>query len=427
MSIICISLSVVCLIIAYKGFKELCPAKIFMYFWSIQILVMTILGHDYLIFKYSGIFFIICCLFFICLGATLAGGNYIKTTTVKRCGKVFWIDEKKIVKIILLLTIIGFIDPVQAILSQGFSLTNLLNFSSLLEINNNLSLNRYEGDPKMTRNVISQITGVFSYLGPLLGGFILPFTSSKKHKLLCYFSLSPQLFGGLTQGAKMGMITAVFVFLSGYLSSCFIINKKITIKWKSLLYGISFFLLFIGVLILSMMFRIGRFDIDTFYIVIGKFISYALGHLPAFDIWFDRQPLLSTDLTCGGKFFMGITNYLGIVERKSGIYDEFVDISLYGDQTNVYTIFRILIEDFGIIGTLIFFLLLGYFAQRMYINVRTLRRYKSSLTFIVAFYFLTSWSFVTSVFVYTSYIVMFFLFYYIINKYSKIIYKNEYH
>ena len=152
-----------------------------------------------------------------------------------------------------------------------------------------------------------------------------------------------------------------------------------------------------------------------------------MGHLPAFDIWFDRQPLLSTDLTCGGKFFMGITNYLGIVERKSGIYDEFVDISLYGDQTNVYTIFRILIEDFGIIGTLIFFLLLGYFAQRMYINVRTLRRYKSSLTFIVAFYFLTSWSFVTSVFVYTSYIVMFFLFYYIINKYSKIIYKNEYH
>lgn len=96
MSIICISLSVVCLIIAYKGFKELCPAKIFMYFWSIQILVMTILGHDYLIFKYSGIFFIICCLFFICLGATLAGGNYIETTTVKRCGKVFWIDEKKL-------------------------------------------------------------------------------------------------------------------------------------------------------------------------------------------------------------------------------------------------------------------------------------------------------------------------------------------
>lgn len=418
MFLICLILSISLIIIAKNIYHEFCPGKAFTYFWAGQIVLLLIGGYGYLLFKYTGILFILVCLIFFNIGA-LQASNGKRLVNIKRRGSCFVaFDEKKMMQILIILILLGFITPIQTIILHGFSLSNILDISTLLEMNNDLSNSRYSGD-NVQGGLLGQIMGIFIGSCSLLGGFVFSISTIQKNKYICFSSLLPALFGALTQGAKMGIITSVFLFISGYITCCFIQNKSIIIKKATVIKGLIGMCAFFSVLLVSMMFRIGIFDIDTFFVVITKFISYAFGHLPAFDLWFDSQSLIPDSLTFGGKFFMGITNFLGILKREDGLYQKFYTISIDDDETNVFTIYRVFIDDFSIIGTPIFCMFLGYLSQKMYINCRKLKNWRVASSFLVAFYFMTFWSFVTSVFVYTTYIVMIFLFYLIISVTSR--------
>ena len=102
------------------------------------------------------------------------------------------------------------------------------------------------------------------------------------------------------------------------------------------------------------------------------------------------------------------------MKREQGLYSEFVTISNGGAVTNVYTIFRIFIDDFGIILVPIVFFFLGVLIQRVYRRLLQLLNYRINSMICVSFLFMTFWSFATSVFVYTSYICMFAAFYFIL-------------
>lgn len=73
-------------------------------------------------------------------------------------------------------------------------------------------------------------------------------------------------------------------------------------------------------LVLTMMFRYGSFDIDTFYTASGTLISYGLGHLPAFDMWYVGHVEDLSEFTFGGKTLYGLTNTLGILSREQGVF-----------------------------------------------------------------------------------------------------------
>lgn len=62
------------------------------------------------------------------------------------------------------------------------------------------------------------------------------------------------------------------------------------------------------------------------------------------------------DYSFGAMTFLGISNVLGVVQRVQGVYT-----ALLGTSSNVYTVFRGIVEDFGIIGGIIFISLQGFF------------------------------------------------------------------
>lgn len=413
---LCIILSLICIFIARKSYKELCPGKLFTYYWAGQILLFIIGGYGYLQFKYSGILFILLCVLTFNLGANLFNSRKKNKTLILKKSRICF-NDRKLLQIVVISNLLGFISPIYDLISHGFDLSGLFDLSTVLEMNNGMSVERYSGEEK-TGGIFIKLLSVFGCLSPLLGGFVINLVPIKKEKLLCIIALLPALFGSLTQGAKMGIITSVFLFFSGYIVCGFLNNRTPKFKIKYFVGGVLGAMLFFSILLTSMMFRIGKFDIDTFSIVTVKFISYAFGHLPAFDIWFDKQDILTDSMSFGGKMFMGITNFLGIMKREQGLYQEFITISNMGDETNVFTIFRIFIDDFGIIGTPLFCFFLGAFFQNAYIKCRCLINYKISTIILICFYCMIFWSFATSIFVYTTFIVTFIMFYVILTKYS---------
>lgn len=418
MLVVCLLFSCALILLAHYAYRDFCPVKVFTYYWAFQIILLTVGGYGYLIFSYWGIFFICLSILSMNFGAMLSSPiKYCKFNVVRKYRIV--VDERKMLLVLVCCIVLGFLQPMRIIISNGFSLSSILNFQMLLEMNNSLSISRYSDDAAVSGGMFTQILGVITYLCPLIGGFMSPIC---RKKFICYFSIVPLLFGGLTQGVKMGIITAVLLFLSGYIVCCFMLGKKVTLKFNTILYAIGCFILLICVLLVSMMFRIGTFDMDTLSVVLKKFVSYAFGHLPAFDNWASNQDIISDNLTFGGKLFFGITNLLGIMHREQGLYQERSIVSIGGDETNVYTLFRVLIDDFGFIGCLLFFVFLGIISQIIYKKLLSLSDYRLSATFLVALYFMIFWSFVTSVFVYTSYIAMFVLFYFFISKTTRRVY-----
>lgn len=409
--ILCIAFSLFLIMMLKYVYHDLAPGKIFSFFWIGQILLLTIGGYSFLIFKYTGIIFILVCLLFFNLGPMSAQMERMEEYVDARYSYIIF-NEKRLLTLLVVFIVLGFYNPIQTIVSHGFHLSSLLDFSSLLKVNNSLSVSRYT--EHTSNGLFAQFFLIFSYTAPLLGGFCLPTFTSKKEKWFCCASLLPLLFAGLTQGVKMGIITSIFVFISGYYVSSILQGKEIKVKTSTIFkFGLGMVALF-AILLLSMMFRIGRFDLSTFYVVTDKFVAYAFGHLPAFDLWFDKQPWISDTLTYGAKMFLGITNFLGILKRVQGLYTDFSTISTGGSATNVYTIFRVFIDDFGIILCPVVFFFLGLLIQRVYRRLLQLDNYRINSTLCVSFLFMTFWSFVTSVFVYTSYICMFVVFYFIL-------------
>ncbi len=167
-------------------------------------------------------------------------------------------------------------------------------------------------------------------------------------------------------------------------------------------------------MIVTMMFRYGSFDIDTFFAASGKMISYGLGHLPAFDIWYVSYEEHFSDLTFGGKTIYGITNTLGVLSREQGVFSEMYKISPYGDETNVFTAFRFFVEDFGSVGTWLFLFIMGYLCRMGNDSFVSKRSIHLGITIICTIYFYISWSFATSAFAYASFIMIFVYLYFLL-------------
>lgn len=110
------------------------------------------------------------------------------------------------------------------------------------------------------------------------------------------------------------------------------------------------------------------------------------------------------DLQYGAMTFMGIANAIGLAERKFGLYRDFLSFGRLDKtmQSNVYTLFRLLIDDFGKIGALLFMFILGFASAKSIVFIKKRKIIFLSQAFLVAIYCLIMWSFATSIWAYTS-------------------------
>jgi len=256
---------------------------------------------------------------------------------------------------------------------QGFSLEDFL-FNSV-GLSNEYTSRRYQGDIEV--NFYSMFGLLLAYMSAALGGILFNFSIFKgaKKSSLVFFSLLPALLTMLTQGAKGSFFLAIFYFLGGQ-----IFAKIVTKDEKSLIgyfgYGQLFF---VSVLICSFLFLtfLSRGNESTNFFLFWNYLSsYAFASLFAFSDWFSFYishdsitKFVDQDLSYGFETFTSLFKSLGAKRQVlPGYYDEYYSYNNLG--TNIYTMFRGLINDFSLFGSVIAVFLSGIFVNLMYYLIR---------------------------------------------------------
>ncbi|WP_282140959.1 O-antigen polymerase [Cytobacillus oceanisediminis] len=386
------------------------PASLLTIYWA-TFIIFALIAFDNFEWNYIGVFWIIItCIFFG--GGYILGSSFVQKRlpdcqpVIKRNEKITGISWR----IIWVIIIIGLSRTILEVVGNGFSLKMLFNIDSLININTDMAYQRYyEGGPK--NNILMQIMLVFVYAGPLCGGYAFNHAEKKSQLYLSFLTFVPSISSLLVTNGKAGLMASVFLWCSGFIVGYIGKYKKApTIKLKRVIRIGVIGLLFIGLLYLSMLLRIGDFSKETRDVVSEKFEVYALGHIPAFDYWFMNYENDSSYII-GEYTFSALFDTLGLTSQQQGIFKELVYIT---DQwpTNIYTVFRGLISDFGIFGGWLFSTILGLLAGILY-NLLLLSRNSKSILVRVSLsmiYFSILYSFIVSSFSYLSFILAFFVF-----------------
>jgi len=133
-----------------------------------------------------------------------------------------------------------------------------------------------------------------------------------------------------------------------------------------------------------------------------------LGTPAVFSQWLEREWLNGGELGWGAYDFAGVFDFLNLAQRAQGIYMEGIYVGTGEWSTNIYTVFRSLIDDFSLPGAIVILLVMGMAAGFAY------RKVLAGACFWLAplsfFYAFASWSGVGSIFNYNSLVLAWLLF-----------------
>lgn len=404
MTVLIILLLIGLLLLSWQYILRLEPAGVFTLMWVV--LIGVILGcQAFLIVRFTGLLFIIASVYSFTIGTVFGEALYHPQPLADM---TILFNRERATWLMAVLFVAAFLNPVYTVILHGFSPTDIFSLPKLLQMNNTISIDRYYGDSMTTP--LNQVLLVFSYTAPLFGGFCYRMVG-RLGKTFSLLSVIPCVFVAFTQAMKMGLITSVFLWACGFLVCTYSYNLNLRIKRRTLFWLVGGTLLFFSTLFTSMVLRTGELSERMVDDITNKFFTYAFGYVPCFDIWFDSADV--KELTYGAKTFYGISNSLGILERLTGIYQEWIPFGRNGfkGESNVYTVFRVMIEDFGPAPSCLILMLIGCLSGMITQNLRVKKNVCFNQIALSAIYAYVLWSFVTSFFAYNSYLVMFFVVY----------------
>jgi hypothetical protein len=215
----------------------------------------------------------------------------------------------------------------------------------------------------------------FTYLSSALGGITF-FHSPGAIRRIIYLAITftPSLYFMLTQSAKLVIFYSIGFYLAStmlrkiYLNALDLFNLSVVLK------SIMYVLILFPLLAVSFISRENFSDLgDTSTGLLFSIKSYALGQTYAFSDYFsfyfgaDSQSRYVHDLGTYGQYtFTSLFTLFG--------YNKYLPPGTYLDgyfyknifATNIFTIFRGLINDFGIIGSIAFMYISGLIAHSFF-------------------------------------------------------------
>jgi oligosaccharide repeat unit polymerase len=244
----------------------------------------------------------------------------------------------------------------------------------------------------------------FAYVASLSGGSAILFAKGKM-KLICLLPLLIALLQGAILAVRSGFLISIVLWLSGWLAVKVLVND---LKFRPRIVAISLigFSLFIFLFVSVKWLRSGADDPFLILYLLENVRIGMFGHISAFSTW--MRDYHYTGLSFGSNTFSGPLDLIGIQEREIGYYkrDVFLSSSLY---TNIYTVFRGLLQDFSIPGTLVVAFGLGMAARISF--DRCLHGKFIWLIPLSLFYAFTMYSPIISIFNYTSVVMAWCIFF----------------
>ena len=320
-----------------------------------------------------------------------------------------YIPHNNIIALIILFSFVCFFASIVFIKINGYSFDVFYKLSSFLAMAHNMTIERYAGT--FVQPMAISVLLAFGFSASALSGMVYPFLTTKKQKLLSFLPLVSIAIYTAFYTAKAPLIFGFIFWISGLISIKSIINgylKPFSIKIITLL-GIGFFLLFV-VTVMSQMSRGGFDDLERLDEVIFHVSTWFIGNITPFIHWASNGYHSMETYNYGGYTFSGIYSILGLNERSIGITQDYVHIGK-GEHSNIYTMFRWLIQDFSISGSLAILFVYGALSQFVY-----LKSISGNISYIYSLllaYIIIFWSPFASIISYNSVILALVFFYFL--------------
>lgn len=255
---------------------------------------------------------------------------------------------------------------------HGFTLKYF--FSNPFEFAEEYSKLRYS--LKLENNIFNFASFLGAYVSAVLGGIIYFFFPKDKNKYYSFICFLPSLIIMFTQSAKGPFFLSLFLFLGTGFAWKVKNNKFLLFNRKNIILSVKWGLIFFVLLVASFLSR-GLYRMESYHNIIIKlkylFFTYFLAHIYAFSDWFNSflgfESLLEYDNEINGYgyyTFNFITRYYDSnKEPIRGVYGEYFGKEDYFISC-VYTIYRGLIMDFGLLGSLVAVFVFGYICHAIY-------------------------------------------------------------
>jgi oligosaccharide repeat unit polymerase len=376
----------------------LAPGPFALLMWTIYLVFPLALTPEYPV-PALGPWIILLLVLSIALGAHLGAGE---TAAIRDRAPLDLTGSKRMLRWSLVQTLLG---SIGAVYWAGKALSeNGLDVSApgMLLLGHILSVERYAGEMPP---LLARVLVMWLFPAALLSGIAFRVLKTRKESVLCFVVLIPTVFLSLMQASRANTLLVVALGLSGYLAmraataqagQRLITRRSLAVLAASVLAGLTFFFV---VDALRSHDQDKEIEVATDW---SRARYFSLGYLAVFSHWANLpEGPASLHAGLGAYTFGGVLDSVGLRSRLVGVYSEYV--TLEDGESNIYTAFRGLIEDFSLPGAAVFCVLVGFMAGRAYrftVAGRTIW-----VAALAGYYVFVLWSPVISVFVYNSLIL----------------------
>lgn len=359
----------------------LSPALFYGLFWFF-ISLLTVLNSGFFPIHPLAIFYVISS-FFMMLLAHLSLSKF----ALKHQRKYSFRWNKMI---IITGFIFGLFAIINIMISHGFNVSDLLSPRKIILLSNEAYASKIKGE--VSKPLLYLIFISIFYSSCVFAG--IQYSNNNKKNRISFLPFLIGILIMLVETSKAAFLYTAILWLGGYFSvkvfedSKELFSKKFIKLTKRLL---------IVILLLFIISSINRYNLlegaskNIFLLLLIKIQIYFLGGFSAFSEWFlNIYEFSSSDIGFGKYTF-------GIFDKEKGVFRDFT-IFENNQSTNIYTYFRHLIVDFGVIGGLIFHFLIGFVLSIIYRLVKS--GWKIFIPLLAISYTFSMWSFIISIFIY---------------------------
>ena len=316
-------------------------------------------------------------------------------------------------RIFYFLSLFALISVFLTILGQGVTVSDIL--TNPIKVGGFLAGKRYAQD--ITPTLFSALSFAFSYFSVLFGGIVYAVVPRKKI-IIIIFSFAPSLMVMLLQSAKGLFFLSLFIFIGGVLLVR-VYNKNYSLFDKKSIKTLFIAGIVVLPLILMSFLSRGMMDISDSQLIINKLtrylLSYTSGHLYGFSDWFTDRYFAGAlfsykqeEYTLGFYSIMSVFRLLGDMrEIPVGVYDEYFSYGLFL-KSNIYTVFRGLITDFTLIGSLIVSVSVGFLCNFCFYRLLCEKSPAFYSVFFIIFVAVSYQSYIISSLIWNSMVVLLF-------------------
>jgi oligosaccharide repeat unit polymerase len=282
----------------------------------------------------------------------------------------------------------------------GVQFMDLFDAKRLAEISRSLTDNRYAGE---RLSPMTMLCLMIAYSGCMTAGRLFIFSRDIKGKLKSVLILIPVLLFTIIYTARAVFLFAMLLFVSSLITHYVLLYKREALLFskRNILFILAAFVVVPLIFLFTQAMRMGisKLSIDNLETITEHLKVYFSGNLSAYSFWFS-QPCTHEGLHFGAFTFAGLHEWIGGGSRDLGIYNKAIDLNGRMQFSNIYTLFRFLMDDFGIAGTMICWFALGILCRGIYEKI--LKHDLVASAVLAGMFTWILFSFITSVFAYNT-------------------------